>query len=122
MDIQSSIKTCFKKYADFNGRASRSEYWWFQLFYIMVIIVAAIFDSFYIDNRQAMGPVELVSTLILLIPAFSVWARRLHDVGKSGWWMLISLTIIGMIPLFIWNVSIGTKSKNKYGPPIKLKR
>ena len=122
MDIQSSIKTCFKKYADFNGRASRSEYWWFQLFYIMVLIVAAIFDSFYIDNSQAMGPVELVSTLILLLPAFSVWARRLHDVGKSGWWMLIFLTIIGMIPLFIWNVSIGTKSKNKYGPPIKLKR
>ena len=122
MDIQSSIKTCFKKYADFNGRASRSEYWWFQLLYMMVLIVAAIFDSFYIDNSQAMGPVELVSTLILLLPAFSVWARRLHDVSKSGWWMLISLTIIGMIPLFIWNVSIGTKSKNKYGPPIKLKR
>ena len=123
MDIQNSIKTCcVKKYANFNGRASRSEFWWFQLFYIIVIFVAVIFDSMYIDNSQAMGPVELICTLVLLLPALSVWARRLHDVGRSGWWMLVAITVIGMIPLFIWNVSVGTKSKNKYGKPIKLRR
>ena len=122
MDMQKSIKICFKKYANFNGRASRSEYWWFQLFYIIVIFVAVIFDSMYIDNSQAMGPVELICTLILLLPALSVWARRLHDVGRSGWWMLIFITVIGMIPLLIWYISVGTRSKNKYGPPIKLKR
>tara|TARA_B100000029_G_C17181830_1_gene817263 strand:- start:170 stop:541 length:372 start_codon:yes stop_codon:yes gene_type:complete len=123
MDLQNSIKTCcVKKYANFNGRASRSEFWWFQLFYIIVIFVAVIFDSMYVDNSQAMGPVELISTLILLLPAISVTARRLHDVGRSGWWMLVAITVIGLIPLFIWYVSVGTKSKNKYGPSIKLRR
>ena len=123
MDLQSSIKTCIaKKYADFNGRASRSEYWWFQLFYIIVAFVAVIFDSMYIDNSQTMGPLELVTTLALLLPALAVTARRLHDVGRSGWWMLIFITVIGMIPLLIWYISVGTRSKNKYGPPIKLKR
>jgi len=122
MDMQKSIKICFKKYANFNGRASRSEYWWFQLFYIIVAFVAVIFDSMYIDNSQTMGPLELVTTLALLLPALAVTARRLHDVGRSGWWMLIFITVIGMIPLLIWYISVGTKSKNKYGPPIKLKR
>ena len=122
MDLQTSIKTCFKKFANFDGRASRSEYWWFQLFYIVIIIVAAIFDSFYVDNSQTMGPVELVSTLVLFIPALSVGVRRLHDVGRSGWWWLASITIIGLIPLLIWTVSIGTKNKNRFGPAIKLKR
>ena len=122
MDMQKSIKTCFSKYANFNGRASRSEYWWFQLFYIIVAFVAVIFDSMYIDNSQTMGPLELVTTLALLLPALAVTARRLHDVGRSGWWMLIFITVIGMIPLLIWYISVGTRSKNKYGPPIKLKR
>ena len=122
MDMQKSIKICFKKYANFNGRASRSEYWWFQLFYIIVAFVAVIFDAMYIDNSQTMGPLELVTTLALLLPALAVTARRLHDVGRSGWWMLIFITVIGMIPLLIWYISVGTKSKNKYGPPIKLKR
>jgi len=123
MDLQNSIKTCIaKKYADFNGRASRSEYWWFQLFYIIVTFVAVMFDAMYIDNVQTMGPVELIATLGLFLPALSVTARRLHDVGRSGWWMLIFITVIGLIPLIIWYVSVGTKSKNKYGKPIKLKR
>ena len=123
MDLQNSIKTCIaKKYADFNGRASRSEYWWFQLFYIIVTFVAVMFDAMYIDNVQTMGPVELIATLGLFLPALSVTARRLHDVGRSGWWMLIFITVIGLIPLIIWYVSVGTKSKNKYGKPIKLRR
>ena len=122
MDMQKSIKTCFSKYANFNGRASRSENWWFQLFYLIVAFVAVIFDAMYIDNSQTMGPLELVTTLALLLPALAVTARRLHDVGRSGWWMLIFITVIGMIPLLIWYISVGTRSKNKYGPPIKLKR
>ena len=123
MDLQTSIKVCCtKKYADFKGRASRSEYWWFQLFYLIVLFVAIIFDGMYLDNSQSMGPVELICTLLLILPALAVWARRLHDVGRSGWWMLVSITIIGIVPLIVWAVSVGTKTKNKYGPPIKLSR
>ena len=89
---------------------------------MIVSFVAIIFDGMYLDNSQSMGPVELISTLLLLLPALAVFARRLHDVGRSGWWMLVSFTIIGIIPLVVWAVSVGTKTKNQYGPPIKLSK
>ena len=122
MDIQQSIKTCFKKFATFDGRASRSEYWWFQFFYFLVVIVAVILDGVLVGgNLETAGALEIVSQLILLLPALAVTARRLHDVDKSGWWMLVGITIVGLIPLFIWWLAPGTNKKNKYGNPIKLK-
>ena len=122
MDIQQSIKTCFKKFATFDGRASRSEYWWFQFFYILVVIVAVILDGVLVGgNLEAAGALEIVSQLLLLLPALAVTARRLHDVDRSGWWMLVGITIVGLIPLFIWWLAPGTNKKNKYGNPIKLK-
>ena len=122
MDIQQSIKTCFKKFATFDGRASRSEYWWFQFFYFLVVIVAVILDGVLVGgNLETAGALEIVSQLILLLPALAVTARRLHDVDRSGWWMLVGITIVGLIPLFIWWLAPGTNKKNKYGNPIKLK-
>tara|TARA_Y100000996_G_scaffold379670_1_gene333081 strand:- start:179 stop:550 length:372 start_codon:yes stop_codon:yes gene_type:complete len=122
MDIQQSIKTCFKKFATFDGRASRSEYWWFQFFYILVVIVAVILDGVLVGgNLETAGALEIVSQLVLLLPALAVTARRLHDVDRSGWWMLVGITIVGLIPLFIWWLAPGTNKKNKYGNPIKLK-
>ena len=122
MDIQQSIKTCLKKFATFDGRASRSEYWWFQFFYFLVVFVAVILDAVLVGgNLEAAGALEIVSQLILLLPALAVTARRLHDVGRSGWWMLVGITIVGLIPLFIWWLAPGTNKKNKYGNPIKLK-
>ena len=122
MDIQQSIKTCFKKFATFDGRASRSEYWWFQFFYFLVVIVAVILDNILVGgNLESAGALEIVSQLILLLPALAVTARRLHDVDKSGWWMLVGITIVGLIPLFIWWLAPGTNKKNKYGNPIKIK-
>ena len=123
MDIQQSIKTCLKKFATFDGRASRSEYWWFQFFYILVVIVAVILDGVLVGgNLETAGALEIVSQLILLLPALAVTARRLHDVDRSGWWMLISITIIGLIPLIIWSVAEGSNKKNRFGPPINLKK
>ena len=122
MDIQQSIKTCLKKFATFDGRASRSEYWWFQFFYILVVIVAVILDGVLVGgNLETAGALEIVSQLILILPVLAVTARRLHDVDRSGWWMLVALTIVGLIPLFIWWLAPGTNKKNKYGNPIKLK-
>ena len=122
MDIQKSIVTCLKKFATFDGRASRSEYWWFQFFYALVAFFAIIIDSMFVDNSLSWGPLEMVSTIILFLPATAVFARRLHDVNRSGWWMLISITIIGLIPLIIWWATEGTKKNNSYGKPIKLKK
>ena len=103
MDIQQSIKTCLTKFATFDGRASRSEYWWFQLFYVIVVIVAVILDGVLVGgNVEAAGALEIVSQLILILPSLAVTARRLHDVDRSGWWMLVGITIVGLIPLIIW--------------------
>ena len=66
------------------------------------------------------GFFELVAYILILLPSLSVGARRLHDTGRSGWWQLLYLTIIGVIVLIVWWVADGGK-KNKYGPPIKLK-
>ena len=122
MDIQQSIKTCLTKFATFDGRASRSEYWWFQFFYFLVVIIAVILDGVLVGgNLESAGALEIVSQLILLLPSLAVTARRLHDVNRSGWWMLVGITIVGLIPLFIWWLAPGTNKKNKYGNPIKLK-
>ncbi len=113
MTFLKSIETCFTKYVDFNGRASRSEYWWFILFVTVCWIVGF-----------ALGPtIEIVIILGLLLPVVSVCARRLHDIDKSGWLQLIQIIpFIGGIILIIWCATEGTKKKNKYGKPIKLKR
>ena len=122
MDFQTSIKTCFKKYADFSGRASRSEFWWFELFLWIAMIVAAIIDTMMFGySFEDYGPIYIIYCVVTFLPAIAVGARRLHDLNKSGWWQLIAFTIIGIIPLVIWMATEGTKKNNPHGKPIKLK-
>jgi len=106
MNIGTSIATCMGKYATFSGRASRSEYWWFYLFNLLMtwgsIIVAA--SMFGIGNPSGDIFSNLIS-LIFLLPTLAVGSRRLHDIGKSGWWQLLIFTLIGIIPLIIWLAS-----------------
>ena len=70
---------------------------------------------------ESYGPINLIFSVGILLPSFSVTARRLHDINKSGWWMLIYITIIGILLIIIWNATEGENKKNKYGPPIKIK-
>jgi uncharacterized membrane protein YhaH (DUF805 family) len=127
MNFQSSLKTCFNKYATVKGRASRSEFWYFYLFFYATIILILLVTSRLL-NTSFDTPITLVSIfiLVMLCPVITVTARRLHDVGRSGWWQLISglpfVGIIGLIFLLIWWCTEGEKKKNKYGPPLKLKR
>ena len=122
MDFQTSIKTCFNKYADFSGRALRSELWFFVLFTVLGGIIALIIDVMVLGySIESYGPINLIFTVAMLIPSFSVTARRLHDINKSGWWQLIYITIIGILLMIIWNATEGENKKNKYGSPFKIK-
>ena len=122
MDFQTSVKTCFKKYADFSGRALRSEMWFFALFVTLGCIVATIIDIMILGySIEVNGPMYLIFSVAVFIPSIAATARRLHDVNRSGWWQLIELTIIGILLILVWNVTEGEKKKNKYGPPIKIK-
>jgi uncharacterized membrane protein YhaH (DUF805 family) len=124
MNMQTSIKTCFNKYATFSGRASRSEYWFFVLFGILGGIVALIIDVMILgySMESEFTPIDTIFSVVLIIPATAAACRRLHDVNKSGWWQLIAITIIGIIPLMIWLSSEGTKKNNSHGKPIKLRK
>jgi len=104
----------FQKYGQFSGRATRNEYWWFYLVTIAVSLLLAIIDSVFSI------PFTLLSTIYFfasLIPSLSIQVRRLHDVDKSGWYILLDFVIIiGWIWLLILNIRDSTPGANKYGP------
>ncbi len=115
MTFTESVSTCFKKYFVFEGRASRSEYWWFQL-----IVSPSYFISEVLDNEISFFFLGI--TLFTLIPAISAGVRRLHDTNKSGFFLLISfIPIIGGLVLLFLLIPVGTKGKNRFGPdPLKM--
>ena len=122
MDLQTSIKTCFNKYADFSGRALRSEFWFFCLFTFLGGIITVIIDVMILGySVESYGPINLIFSVGVLLPSFAVTTRRLHDINRSGWWQLLYITIIGIVLLVIWCATEGENKKNKYGSPIKIK-
>ena len=119
MTFSESVSTCLlKKYADFEGRARRSEYWWFMLFQLLVSVGIGIATGMLGLSEVTSGGLSLLFSLVMLLPSIAVAARRLHDVNRSGWWQLIAFTIIGMIPLIIWLCLPGDAQANDYGPPV----
>ena len=116
MSFTESIGSCLRKYVDGNGRASRSEFWYFQLFLIVIGTIAGWVDSAVFGT--GLGDTGMVSTVIMLgtlLPFICATVRRLHDVNKSGWWILIMFTCIGIIPLIIWWATKGTSGSNEHG-------
>ena len=93
MTFQESIRVCFSKYADFNGKASRPEYWWFMLFVILASLALSM-----------VGPLLAgLFSLGTLLPSIAAAARRLHDTNRSGWWQLISFVpVVGLIVLIVF--------------------
>ena len=114
MTFSDSVSVCFKKYFIFEGRASRSEYWWFQL-----IVSPSYFISEVLDNEISFFFLGI--TLLTFIPAISVGVRRLHDTNRSGFFLLISfIPFIGALVLLFLLIPEGTKGKNRFGPdPLK---
>jgi uncharacterized membrane protein YhaH (DUF805 family) len=108
-----------KKYAVFQGRARRQEFWMFFLFNTIFYLLAAVVDNIIGTKYQDMwyGIFYTLYSLAMLIPSLAVEIRRLHDVGKSGWWLFISLIpLIGAIWLFILLVTDSQPGENQYGP------
>ncbi len=111
MNIVTATKLAFNKAFDYETRSSRSEYWWYQLSYFILVIIAEL-------AGYAIGLYEIIyyiAEVALLVPAISLAVRRLHDIGMSGWWNLIAISIIGLIPLLIWYVTPGHVGSNKFG-------
>lgn len=117
MSFQDAVRTCLQqKYAAFSGRARRSEYWFFVLFTFIVQVVASILDALFHLRYGSSGLIENLASLALLLPGIGVGIRRLHDTGRSGWWLLIGLLpIIGWIVLLVFLVQ-DSHADNQYGP------
>src|SRR5690242_16876709 len=104
-DLVKAVKTCLNKYADFKGRAARPEFWWFAL---ATFVVSAVLN-------QIIPMLGALFSLAVLLPSLAVAARRLHDIGKSGWFLLLLLIpVIGWLVLLYFYVQASGPS-NEYG-------
>ena len=108
-DLTNSVISCFNKYFDFETRSSRKEFWYWQLFRILMFLSITYLESL------GLSGLLFISNFIFLIPEIAVSIRRLHDINKSGWWILLTLTIIGIIPLTYFYCIKGDVGANDYG-------
>ena len=123
MTFSQSIKSVFSKYADFSGRATRSEYWYFYLFNFLMVMVyyIALFAMLVSGSRDSsavgyLSVMIIIYALVMTIPSLAVTVRRLHDTGHSGWWIFLNLIpVIGSIVLFIWLITDSDPDTNEYG-------
>jgi uncharacterized membrane protein YhaH (DUF805 family) len=118
MGFGEAITSVLGKYVTFTGRAPRSEYWFWVLFVFIITIAASILDmAIFPWSSVGGGPVSLILTLGLLLPNIAVGIRRLHDIDRTGWWLLICLIpLIGIIVLLVWACTKGTPGPNRFGP------
>jgi uncharacterized membrane protein YhaH (DUF805 family) len=111
-----------KKYAVFSGRARRKEYWYFVLFNIIVAIVLSLIDLLLgtFSSASNIGLLSGIYGLAVIIPTLAVTVRRLHDIDRTGWWILINLIpLIGTIVLLVFEVTPGMPGSNRFGPDPK---
>ena len=128
MTFIESIKTCFKKYITIKGRASRSEYWWFQAMFAPLTMFVVIMSE--AENLENSSELILwfylfcfIVVLVSIIPLITVTIRRFHDTNKSGWYFFLGLIpLVGSLIVTVMMIPEGTKGKNKYGPNSISKR
>jgi uncharacterized membrane protein YhaH (DUF805 family) len=111
-----AIQVCFARYATFGGRARRPEFWWFMLFGLLGGLATGIVDLLLFGLAAEISPINNLFSLALLIPSLAVGSRRLHDIGRSGWWQLIHLVpLVGQIVLIVFWCQRGTPGPNRFG-------
>ena len=129
MNFSTAVRSCLQKYVTFSGRASRPEYWWFVLFLILGQLVANILDTMMFGSGRVMhgpgyaewvshgGPLSAIFSLAMLLPGLAVAVRRMHDLGKSGWWLLIAFVpFVGWLVLLYFLVQPSQPMTNQFGP------
>jgi len=115
MSFPAAVKAGFRNYFRFSGRASRPEFWWWLLFAVLAALIVVAMDGPVFEESM---PLTLFVWLALVLPSISVAIRRLHDTGRSGWWMLLSfIPAIGSLVLLVLCLGEGAPGENEYGPP-----
>lgn len=107
-----------RKYAVFEGRSRRKEFWFFELFVVLISIVLAFVDRAIgtLNPETGVGTLGALASLALIIPSLAVGARRLHDTDRSGWWQLLYITVIGTIVLLVFFLLDSKPGTNRFGP------
>ncbi len=107
---------CLSKFADFSGRARRREYWTFALVNCLIALLLLILGLAFGEDSPASNIMVTIFYLIMLVPNLSVSVRRLHDIGKSGWYMFLGLIpLIGGLILLVWALMDSEPGENQYG-------
>jgi uncharacterized membrane protein YhaH (DUF805 family) len=114
MSFEESVKTCLAKYATFYGRATRSEYWYFVLFYFLFFLGSLFLTAIFANEYLSL--VIVLSWVALILPTISSLVRRLHDTGRSGWWYWLSLVPFGGIVVLVFLCQQSEPAANRYGP------
>ncbi|MFW5500946.1 MULTISPECIES: DUF805 domain-containing protein [unclassified Maridesulfovibrio] len=107
MEFMEAVKICIRKYATFKGRAARPEFWYWVLFTWILSMIAYTIDTAISGSTDPLTRSLLASNIVIfitVIPTMAVSVRRLHDVGRSGWWFLLTFTVIGALLLLYWYV------------------
>jgi uncharacterized membrane protein YhaH (DUF805 family) len=124
MSFGESVRSVYGKYATFDGRATRSEYWWFTLFYFLVVLAAYFAAAMLAAATRSTSILSLMLVAVVLfalltfIPGLALLVRRLHDTGKSGWWMfVVFVPYIGGLVLFVFTLLPSDSSFNNFGAP-----
>jgi uncharacterized membrane protein YhaH (DUF805 family) len=115
MNFTQAISSGFQNYVGFSARAARSEYWFWTLFTVLVSIAATLIDLALFRSFD-FSPLSTIVSLGLLLPSLAVGVRRLHDLDRTGWWLLLIITVIGSILLLVWFCMRGTAGPNRFGP------
>ncbi|MPY71564.1 MAG: DUF805 domain-containing protein [Alphaproteobacteria bacterium] len=117
MGFGGAVAAVFRHYAQFSGRSRRAEYWYFYLFCVLVSIGLDILSRVLAPADLLAQLVQLIFALATLIPSISVGVRRLHDIDRTGWWMLLWLVpFLGWIVLIVFACLRGTDGPNRFGP------
>ena len=116
-----AIRLAWQRYFVFSGRSTRAEFWWWALFTTLVSLILGTVDTMIgmIDVQSGIGLLSGLFSLGVLIPSLALGARRLHDINRSGWWQLMYLASILIVPfvvLIVWAIKPSDRGPNKYGP------